>query len=344
MEKYIKNIVGGVIGGFVCLTTLFTTLYSVPTDSQGVVRRFGKYAKTTEPGLRAKLPFAIERVDYVPIMRIQKEEFGFRTLEAGVKSSYVDKNTDRGVLERILKEEGENPAEGLAGVEKLFRREYLMLTGDLNMADVQWIVQYKVKDPVAYLFNIRDKKKTVRDISEAVTKQVTGDRSIDEVITIGRSEIQLEVEKKLQEVLDSYDSGVQIVTVKLQSVDPPERVQPTFNEVNQAKQEREKMVNEAWEGYNKVIPKARGDAEKMIKDAEAYAIEKVNNAEGDANRFMSIYEEYKNAKDVTRRRLYLEALKEILHNAEQIWVVDQKEGDNELLLKKLDLGSKDEKE
>lgn len=344
MEKYIKTIAGAAIGGILGLTTLFTSIYSVPTDSQAVVRRFGKYVKTTEPGIHLKLPFAVERVDNVPIMSIQKEEFGFRTLKAGVKSDYVDVNTDKSVLERILREAGEEIGSGWNGVERLFRREYLMLTGDLNMADVQWIVQYKVKDPVTYLFNIRNKQKTIRDISEAATKQIVGDRSIDEVITMGRSEIQLEVEKKLQEVLDSYESGIQIVTVKLQSVDPPKRVQPSFNEVNQAKQEREKMVNEAWEGYNKVIPKARGDAEKMIKDAEAYAIEKVNNAEGDANRFMSIYEEYKNAKDVTRRRLYLEAAKEILHNTEQIWIVDQKDGDNELLLKKLDLGSKDEKE
>lgn len=346
-NKYVKtgfNISKWVATGIFGLTALLTSIYAVGPDSNAVVRRFGKYNRTASPGLHLKLPFAFERVNIVPVKNIQKEEFGFRTEKAGVRTEYVDANTRADTLERILraeKEDSSNPS--WQSVKDLFQKEYLMLTGDLNMADVQWIVQYQIKDPVKYLFNLRDKRKTIRDMSEAVTRQIVGDRSVDEVITVGRTEIQLESEKKLQEVLDLYDAGVHIVTVKLQSVDPPEKVRDSFNEVNQAKQEKETMINNAWKDYNQVIPKAHGDAEKMIKDAEAYAIDRINTALGDAARFSRIYNEYKNAKDVTRTRLYLETLGEALQKIDEKWVIEQK-GAEGGLLQRLDLGGKNGKE
>ncbi|UCE20534.1 MAG: FtsH protease activity modulator HflK [Gemmatimonadota bacterium] len=285
-----------IIGAILVLIILVTSFYQIGPDEVGVIKRFGAYVTTTQPGLHLKLPFGIETVTKVRVKYVFKEEFGFRTLKAGVRSQYArDKSLE----------------------------ESLMLTGDLNSAVVEWIVQYKVKDPVAFLFHVRGITKTIRDISEAVTRQVVGDRSVDEVIILSRREIALECQEKIQKRLDTYETGIDVVTVELKDVNPPDPVKPSFNEVNEAKQEKDKMVNEAWEAYNKAVPKAEGEAEKTIRQAEGYALNRVNRAQGDANKFQAIWAEYSRAKDVTRRRLYLEALSNVLPNIQKKVILDE---------------------
>jgi len=270
-------------------------LYSVGPDEVGVVRLFGRYVRTTNPGLHIKIPFGVEKVNNVKVKYIFKEEFGFRTLKSGVVSRYS---------------------------QKQYFDESLMLTGDLNAIIVEWIVQFKVKDPVKLLFNIRNPRDTIRNISEAVMRQVVGDNSVSEVLTTRRVELNIEVQEKLQEILDSYDSGIQIVTVKLQDVNPPDPVKPSFNEVNEAKQEKEKVINQAWEAYNKAIPAARGKAEKTIKEAEGYALNRINEAKGDAAKFTATWLAYKDARDVTRKRLYLETMHEVIPKAGTKYIID----------------------
>ena len=277
------------------LYIVFSTLYAVRPDEVGVILRFGKYVRTTQPGLHVKLPFSIEKLYRVKVKHIFKEEFGFRTLAPGVRTQYA---------------------------EKKFLDESLMLTGDLNAAEVEWIVQYKVKDARAYLFNVRNVRNTIRNVSEAAMRQVVGDRSISDVLTVGRVEIGNEVERIMQSLLDKYKVGVKIVTVKLQGVDPPDPVKPAFNEVNEARQEMERMINQAWAEYNKVIPRAKGEAEKTIRAAEGYAINRVNRAKGDANRFIALWQEYQKAKDVTKRRLYIEMMRDVLPTIQRKYIID----------------------
>ena len=289
-----KGIAPLIVAGLVVLAALFSSFYSVGPDEVGVIRRFGRYSRTTNPGLHIKIPF-IEQVNNVKVKYIFKEEFGFRTTKAGVISQYS---------------------------QRQYFDESLMLTGDLNVLEVEWIVQFKIKDPVKLLFNIRNPERTIRNISEAVMRLVVGDNTVNEVLTTRRVEINQEVQDKLQEILDSYDSGVQIVTVKLQDVNPPDAVKPSFNEVNEAKQEKEKVINQAWERYNKIIPKARGEAERTIKESEGYALNRINMAKGDAAKFIATWEAYKNSKDVTKKRLYLEAMSEIIPKAGKKFIVD----------------------
>jgi len=299
-EKKLKNLKGIgpiIVTAIVLIAGLFSSFYAVGPDEVGVIRRFGKYVRTTNPGLHLKIPF-IEKVDNVKVKYIFKEEFGFRTTRPGIVSQYSARE---------------------------YFDESLMLTGDLNVLVVEWIVQFKVKDPVKLLFNVRNPLGTIRNISEAVMRQVVGDNTVNEVLTTRRVEINQEVQDKLQEILDSYNSGIQIVTVKLQDVNPPDEVKPSFNEVNEAKQEKEKAINQAWERYNKIIPKARGEAEKTITEAEGYALNRINRAKGDAAKFMATWQAYKNAKDVTRKRLYLEAMSEILPKVGKKFIVDSKQ-------------------
>ncbi len=279
----------------VIVILLFTSFYMVGPDEVGVVRRLGKYVRSTEPGLHFKLPFNLEKVNNVKVKYIFKEEFGFRTLRPGIVSQYSQRE---------------------------YFDESLMLTGDLNVLVVEWIVQFKVKNPVKLLFNIRDPRDTVRNISEAVMRQVVGDNSVSEVLTTRRIEINQEVQDKLQEILDSYDSGIQIVTVKLQDVNPPDEVKPSFNEVNEAKQEKEKVINQAWEAYNKAVPRAKGEAEKTIRKSEGYALQRVNKAKGDAAKFLATWFAYKDAKEVTRNRLYLETMDVVIPRAGKKFIVD----------------------
>ncbi len=289
-------LLGAVVLGI--LIFLFTTIFTVNTDEVGVVQRFGAYLRTAEPGLNFKLPFGIDRVTKVKIQNVYKEEFGFRTESAGVRTQFSSRD---------------------------FSGESLMLTGDLNSALVSWVVQYKIEDPIKYLFKVRNVRETLRDISESVMRQVVGDRSVDEVIVLNRQEIEDEAHLLTQEVLNEFETGLKVVTVLLQVVNPPEPVQPAFNEVNEARQEKERIINEALEAYNKVIPQAKGEAEQTIRQGEGYATNRVNRAKGDANRFLAVWKEYSRAKDVTRRRLYLETMLEVFPNLDNIYVVDEQQ-------------------
>jgi len=282
----------------IVIIVLSSGLYSVGADEVCVIQRFGKFVRSTEPGLHMKIPFGVETAKNVKVKKVFKEEFGFRTLKAGVKTQY----SKRG-----------------------YNEESLMLTGDLNVAEVEWIVQYKIKDPYKFLFKIKDPRETLRAMSEAVVRRVVGDRDVTYVLTYGRVEIAKDVELGLQELLDQFDSGIAIVTVKLQDVNPPETVRPAFNEVNRAKQDKEKMINEAWEDYNKRIPRAKGEAEQVIAEAKGYATRRVNNAMGDVSLFEQVYEEYRRAPDVTRRRLYLETMAKILPEIKDIYIVDEEQ-------------------
>jgi membrane protease subunit HflK len=269
--------------------------YTVGVDEVGIVQRFGKYVRTTPPGLNFKMPRGIEKVTKVKVRRVYKEEFGFRTLKADVRTRY---------------------AAGDAYLE-----ESLMLTGDLNVAVVPWIVQYRIKDPYKFLFKVRDPRGTLRDLSEATMRLVVGDRSINEVIS-KRQEIALQAQELLQKELDEAQTGINVTTIEMKKTNVPGPVQPSFNEVNQAIQEKERMIYQAREEYNKLIPQARGNAEKTVKAAEGYALDRVNRAKGDASRFIALYEEYEKAEDVTRRRLYLEALRDIFPKLGSKYIVD----------------------
>ncbi|RMF56822.1 MAG: FtsH protease activity modulator HflK [Calditrichaeota bacterium] len=287
-----------VVLGALALWFVFSGFYTVNADEVGVIQRFGKYMRTTEPGLHFKLPLGIETVKKVRVKNVFKEEFGFRTLEAGIRTQYS--------------------AEG-------FEDESLMLTGDLNSAEVEWIVQYRIKDPVMYLFNVRNVQETIRDVSESVMRQVVGDHSVDEVIVLSRQEIETEVQQLIQQLLDDFETGIDVITVKLQDVNPPEPVQAAFNEVNEARQEKERIINEALKAYNAVIPQAKGEAEQTIRQAEGYAADRVNRAKGDAERFLDVWREYNRAKDVTKRRLYIETLLDVLPKVQNIYVIDEKQ-------------------
>ena len=275
--------------------TLVSSFYTVDADEDAVVLRFGKYVKRTSPGLHLKLPLGIEKAIVVPVRKVFKEEFGFRTVQAGVRTQYDTRD---------------------------YPDESLLLTGDLNIADVEWVVQYKIKDPQQFLFSIRDPKRALRDLSEAVMSTVVGDRSVTEVLTVGRIEVTAEFKELLQKLLDLYQTGLDVTSVTLQDVNPPESVKPAFNSVNEAKQEKERSINEAWQDYNDSVPKAKGVALQSISEAEGYALKRVNEATGDADRFNAVRQEYQNAKDVTRRRLYLETMSDILPKVKEIYIID----------------------
>jgi membrane protease subunit HflK len=299
---------GSIIAIIVVIYLLTTMFYTVAVDEVGVVQRFGEYVRTTQPGLNFKLPRGIEEVTKVRVRYVYKEEFGFRTVEAGTQTRY---------------------ASGSA-----YLNESLMLTGDLNVAVVPWIVQYRINDPYKYLFKVRDVKGTLRDLSEATMRLVVGDRSINEVIS-KRQEIANQAEGLLQKELDEAETGLKLATIEMKRTNVPEPVQPSFNEVNQAIQEKEKLVYQAREQYNKLIPQARGKAQKTIRSAEGYALERVNQANGNASRFLALYEEYAKAPDITRRRLFLEAIREVYPNLGDKYIVDEKQNN---LLPLLNLG------
>jgi membrane protease subunit HflK len=277
----------------------FTAYFQVEPDEVGVVQRFGRYVGTADPGPHVKIPFGVDRVTKVPVQRTLKLELGFRTQRADVKSEFAPPTPET-------------------------MAEAAMLTGDLNVAVVEWVVQYKIKDPVRYLFHVREPESTFRDMAEAVMRQVVGDHSVDEVITIGRESIALEAKQQLQDLCNLYGIGIEVQQLVLQDVNPPEPVKPAFNEVNQAIQEKERAVNDAWADYNKSVPKAKGEADQAIRSAEGYALERVNKAEGDASRFDALYEEYRKAPVVTRKRIYLETLAQVLPRVGRKLVLDDK--------------------
>jgi membrane protease subunit HflK len=328
VEEFLKNVfrsgrgapasqlpVLPIVLGVLVLIAVVTSFYQVEPEEAGVVLRFGRHVRTTEPGLHFRMPFAIERVIKVPVQRQLKEEFGFRTVRADERSEFARDASTRG--------------------------ESLMLTGDLNIADVEWIVQYKVVDPVAYLFKVRNATETFRDISEAVMRGVIGDRSVDEVLTAGRQETEDEAVVRLQELCRQYELGIDVQLVALQDVNPPDPVKPSFNEVNQAEQERETLINQAQAELNREIPKAEGEGKATVEAANGYAIDRVNRSRGDAERFVALHGEYRKAPEVTRRRLYLEAMTEVLPTVGKTVIVDE---DVRGVLPLLDLGAKVQKE
>jgi membrane protease subunit HflK len=280
---------------FVVLFFVFSAFYTVGPEETAVVLRLGKYVRSTDPGLHVKIPFTIERVIKVPIQRQLKEEFGFRTVSAGVRSQF----STRG-----------------------HTSESNMLTGDLNAAVVEWVVQYRIVEPYKYLFRVRNVQVTFRDMSEAIMRRIVGDRTVNEVLTVGRQEIADHVLQELQDLCDQYETGIKVEQVVLQDVNPPDPVKPSFNEVNEAQQEKERMINQAQSEYNKIIPRARGEAQQTIRQAEGYALDRLNRARGDSARFVAVYESYRMAPEVTRKRIYLETMNDILPRVSQKVVID----------------------
>jgi membrane protease subunit HflK len=272
----------------------WTTYYTVPSDSVAVVQRFGKYLTDVPPGLHFKLPLGIDVATIVPDKRQLKQEFGFATAGA----------TDPYQIPRDAKQE-------------------TMVTGDLNAALVEWVVQYRISDPVKFLFDVREPRGTLRDVSESVMREVVGDRTVDEVITIGRQEIETEALTKMQALATKYAMGISIDQVQLKNINPPEPVQASFNEVNQAQQEKEKLINEARRDYNKVIPLAEGEKDQRIREADGYRLKRINEAEGDAARFSALLAEYIKAPAVTRRRIYIETMQDVLPGIRSKIIVDE---------------------
>ena len=281
------------------LAAAWTSYFTVQPEQTGVVQRFGAVNRTADPGLHFKWPFGMETVILVPTERVLKEEFGFRTasVRPGERTRYVE--------------------------SRAYQDESLMLSGDLNVIDVQWIVQYRIQDPIAFLFKVRDTQKTIRDVSEAIMRRAVGNRLGTDVLTTGRVEIASEVQADIQKILSEYECGVQLVTLELQDVTPPDPVKPAFNEVNEARQDKERSINQAQEVANREIPKARGVATQSISEAQGYATERVNRAQGEATRFEAILAEYRSAPQVTRRRLYLETMTEFLKGVQGVYIVDQ---------------------
>jgi membrane protease subunit HflK len=275
----------------------WSAYYTVPSDSVAVVQRFGKYLKDVPPGLHFKLPLGIDAATIVPVKRQLKQEFGFTT--PGASDPY----------------QSPRPREG--------KQETQMVTGDLNAALVEWVVQYRISDPVKFLFEVREPTETLRYVSESVMREVVGDRTVDEVITIGRQEIETEALTKMQALSTKYAMGISIDQVQLKNINPPEPVQESFNEVNQAQQEKEKLINEARRDYNKVIPLAEGEKDQRIREADGYRLKRINEAEGDVARFSVLFTEYSKAPEVTRRRIYIETLQDVMPGIRSKIIVDE---------------------
>lgn len=293
---------GGSFGGmsvfFILLLvglSVWSSYYTVPSDSVAVVQRFGKHLKEVPPGLHFKLPLGIDKTTIVPVKRQLKQEFGFAT--PGAKDPYQGSRSGG--------------------------RETQMVTGDLNAALVEWVVQYRISDPVRFLFEVREPAETLRYVSESVMREVVGDRTVDEVITIGRQEIEIDALVKMQELSSKYVMGISIDQVQLKNINPPKPVQESFNEVNQAQQSKEKLINEARQEYNKVIPLAEGEKDQRIREADGYRLKRINEAEGDASRFNALFTEYHKAPEVTRRRIYIETMQSVMPSIQSKVLVDE---------------------
>ena len=306
-----KNLSVFIVVGILILAS-FSSFFIVDANENGVVLFLGKYSRTTNPGIHLKFPFGVEKVYKVKVDYQHKLEFGFRTESAGQRTRYSSSN---------------------------FEKESLILTGDLNIAEVEWIIQYKIKNPKDYLFQVRDVENTIRDVSEATIRLMIGDRSFQEALKSERKIISQEAKIHMQTILDSYNSGISIQLVQLQDVLPPKPVADSFNEVNRAKQEQESVINEALRIYNKEIYKVEGEAERMISEAEGYAIERVNNAKGDVELFSSILKEYNKAPKITKDRLYLEGMDKVLRKIPNKLIIDP-DIDNLLPLLNLNKGGK----
>ncbi len=304
----LRKLLPKLIIGLVALVALATGIKTIGPEEEGVVIQFGKYNRTLEPGLNFIVPFGIERMYKIPVQRQLKQEFGFRTSKASQRSEYSKGN---------------------------YNEESNMLTGDLNLADVEWVVQYRITDSYRFLFRVRNAEKTLRDMSQAVMRKVVGDRTVNEVLTVGRQEVATSVEILLQQMCDEYENGIRIDQVVLQDVNPPEPVKPSFNAVNEAQQERETLINRAEAEYNRVIPRARGEAAETIQLAEAYALNRVNRAKGEAERFTALFDAYIKSPEVTKQRIYLETMERVLPRIGNKIIVDEK-GNNVLPLLNID--------
>ena len=285
LEQYVKKHYKSIILILAIIIIGFSSFFQIGAEEVGVITRFGKHQRTVNSGLKVKIPF-LENVYKVPVERQKKQEFGFRTRNANVRTDYVRSSATKD--------------------------ESLMLTGDLNLANVEWVVQYRVDRPYNYLYKVRNADQTLRDISESVTRQIVGDRTVNEVLTVGRAEVASKVKVKIQEISREYSLGIIIAQVVLHDVNPPDPVKEAFNAVNQAQQEKETLINQAKSEYNKVIPKARGQAQETIEKAEGYATRRINNAQGEAARFNALYREYIKAPEVTKKRIYLETMQEVV--------------------------------
>jgi len=299
LPKIKAGLLRGILIAAAIIVVLAGSIYQVRPEEIGVVLRFGKFVRTADPGLNFKFPLGIEKMTRVPVQRQLKLEFGFRTSRPGIRSEFA--------------------------VTPEATKESVMLTGDLNVVDVEWIVQYKIKDAYRFLFKLRNVEGTFRSMSEAVVRKIVGDNSVDEVITIGRARIADEAKMELQNLCDVYEIGIDVNQLIFQDVNPPDPVKPSFNEVNEAIQEKERKINEAWAEFNQEIPKAEGEAEQMIRAAEGYATERVNRSQGDASLFTSIYREYSRAPSVTRKRLYLETLNDVFLKLKKKFIIDEKQ-------------------
>jgi membrane protease subunit HflK len=298
LRRWLPIFVAGLILLLLAIGGL-TMIYTVQPEEQAVVKRFGAVIKTTAPGLHFKLPFGIDGAQHVATERVLKEEFGFRTAAAGQPTRYVQSD---------------------------FPDESLMLSGDLNIIDVEWVVQYRIADPIKFIYSMREPTRTLRDISESVMRRVVGNHLGSEVLTTARVKIAGTARDEIQAAMELFGTGIHIVTVELQNVVPPTAVQPAFNAVNEARQEQERMINEATKQANEAIPRARGEANRAIAEAQGYAAERTNKALGEAARFRSILAEYQAAPEVTRRRMYLETLSEVLPELGSVVVVQEGQG------------------
>lgn len=309
LEQMLRDVTGGQvplgrllggaawIAGLLAVTfAVLSSVYSVAPEGKAVVKRFGRVVGLKDPGLHFKLPFGIDTATFVPSERVLKEELGFRTVKAGQRTTYR-----------------KTPSTS---------EESLMLTGDLNVVDVEWVVQYRTTDPVKFLHRVRQPVATIRAVAEAVMRRIVGNKLGSDVLTVGRVAIADTARAEMQDILDSYDLGVVVMTVELQDVTPPDEVKPAFNEVNESRQQKERLINEAEKARNQVIPRARGEAQQTVAEAEAYRAERVNKAKGEAARFEALVKEYRQAKETTRRRLYLEMVNDVFPRVDRIYVME----------------------
>jgi len=294
MGRFSPKTFGMIIAGILVLIFLATSVFIVDQTEQAVITRFGKFSSIRDPGLHFKLPFGIDRNYTVNVRTIQTEEFGFRTTRGGNFPSYASQTT-----------------------------ESIMLTGDLNIVDVEWIIQYRVIDPRAWVFNVLERRETIRDVSRSVVNMLVGDRAIMDIMGVERSSIESEAERLMNETFNEYVLGINVIAVRLQNVTPPSGVQEAFEDVNRAIQDRERLINEGQQAYNEDIPRARGEAARTVQIAQGYATERVNRANGDVTRFNSVYAEFSRAPEVTRQRLYYEMIEEVFRNEDGMTIIDR---------------------
>ncbi|MDR2418351.1 MAG: FtsH protease activity modulator HflK [Treponema sp.] len=283
-----------VIGGLIVIGFLSTSFYIVDQTEEAVITRLGRYSSTQGPGLHYKLPFGIDKQYKVNVKTVQTEQFGFRTVSSGISSTYTNQTV-----------------------------ESTMLTGDLNIVQVEWIIQYRIVDSKAWTFNVQERTETIRDVSRSAINMLVGDRTIMDIMGPERSAVEIEGRDFMNTTFQDYGLGIDVIAVKLQNVDPPTGVQEAFDDVNKAEQDMSRLINEGQQAYNAEIPRARGEAERNIQEAQGYATERVNNARGDIARFNAVYAEYRNAPDVTRQRLYFEMIEEVFGNTEDTVIIDR---------------------